>query len=389
MSHQLTFADSEFSTKRRQTRKEIFLSRMEQILPWQNMTAVIEPFYPKAGNGRRPYPLETMLRIHCMQHWYNLSDGAMEDALYEIASMRLFARLSLDSALPDRTTIMNFRHLLEQHQLARQLFKTINRWLAEAGVMMTQGTLVDATIIEAPSSTKNKEQQRDPEMHQTKKGNQWHFGMKAHIGVDAKSGLTHSLVTTAANEHDLNQLGNLLHGEEQFVSADAGYQGAPQREELAEVDVDWLIAERPGRVKTLKQHPRKNKTAINIEYMKASIRAKVEHPFRIIKRQFGFVKARYRGSGRTATTGEVFLVRAVSRGISQPLTHRLSLRAEALIHSVHVLYRNGHRGSWRVTADFTHQRSCICTLIQNASQRSVTGEIYSLRLFWQILYVTL
>nr|EKV9876219.1 IS5 family transposase [Citrobacter freundii] len=254
MSHQLTFADSEFSSKRRQTRKEIFLSRMEQILPWQNMVEVIEPFYPKAGNGRRPYPLETMLRIHCMQHWYNLSDGAMEDALYEIASMRLFARLSLDSALPDRTTIMNFRHLLEQHQLARQLFKTINRLLVEAGVMMTQGTL-----------------------------------------VDAKSGLTHSLVTTAANEHDLNQLGNLLHGEEQFVSADAGYQVAPQREELAEVDVDWLIAERPGKVRTLKQHPRKNKTAINIEYMKASIRAKVEHPFRIIKRQFGFVKARYKG----------------------------------------------------------------------------------------------
>ena len=254
MSHQLTFADSEFSSKRRQTRKEIFLSRMEQILPWQNMVEVIEPFYPKAGSGRRPYPLETMLRIHCMQHWYNLSDGAMEDALYEIASMRLFARLSLDSALPDRTT-----------------------------------------IIEAPSSTKNKEQQRDPEMHQTKKGNQWHFRMKAHIGVDAKSGLTHSLVTTAANVHDLNQLGNLLHGKEQFVSADAGYQGAPQREELAEVDVNWLIAERPGKVKTLKQHPRKNKTAINIEYMKASIRAKVEHPFRIIKRQFGFVKARYKG----------------------------------------------------------------------------------------------
>ncbi|WP_081000976.1 IS5 family transposase [Aeromonas caviae] len=216
--------------------------------------------------------------------------------------LRLLAQLMygsglrlMDSALPDRTTIMNFRHLLEQHQLARQLFKTINRWLAEAGVMMTQGTLVDATIIEAPSSTKNKEQQRDPQMHQTKKGNQWHFGMKAHIGVDAKSGLTHSLVTTAANEHDLNQLGNLLHGEEQFVSADAGYQGAPQREELAEVDVDWLIAERPGKVRTLKQHPRKNKTAINIEYMKASIRAKVEHPFRIIKRQFGFVKARYKG----------------------------------------------------------------------------------------------
>ncbi len=218
----------------------------------------------------------------------------MEDALYEIASMRLFARLSLDSALPDRTTIMNFRHLLEQHQLARQLFKTINRWLAEAGVMMTQGTLVDATIIEAPSSTKNKEQQRDPEMHQTKKGNQWHFGMKAHIGVDAKSGLTHSLVTTAANEHDLNQLGNLLHGEEQFVSADAGYQGATARGAgRGGCGLADRRASRQG--KTLKQHPRKNKTAINIEYMKASIRAKVEHPFRIIKRQFGFVKARYKG----------------------------------------------------------------------------------------------
>ncbi|GHL43715.1 hypothetical protein ECZU28_37100 [Escherichia coli] len=182
-----------------------------------------------------------------MQHWYNLSDGAMEDALYEIASMRLFARLSLDSALPDRTTIMNFRHLLEQHQLARQLFKTINRWLAEAGVMMTQGTLVDATIIEAPSSTKNKEQQRDPEMHQTKKGNQWHFGMKAHIGVDAKSGLTHRSPPRPTSMTSISWV--ICSMEEQFVSADAGYQGAPQREELAEVDVDWLIAERPGKVK--------------------------------------------------------------------------------------------------------------------------------------------
>ncbi|WP_407308555.1 IS5 family transposase [Klebsiella quasipneumoniae] len=294
MSHQLTFADSEFSTKRRQTRKEIFLSRMEQILPWQNMTAVIEPFYPKAGNGRRPYPLETMLRIHCMQHWYNLSDGAMEDALYEIASMRLFARLSLDSALPDRTTIMNFRHLLEQHQLARQLFKTINRWLAEAGVMMTQGTLVDATIIEAPSSTKNKEQQRDPEMHQTKKGNQWHFGMKAHIGVDAKSGLTHSLVTTAANEHDLNQLGNLLHGEEQFVSADAGYQGAPQREELAEVD--GLADRRASRQgKNLEAASAQEQNGHQHRIHESQHPCQGEHPFRIIKRQFGFVKARYKG----------------------------------------------------------------------------------------------
>jgi IS5 family transposase len=297
MSHQLTFADSEFSTKRRQTRKEIFLSRMEQILPWQNMTAVIEPFYPKAGNGRRPYPLETMLRIHCMQHWYNLSDGAMEDALYEIASMRLFARLSLDSALPDRTTIMNFRHLLEQHQLARQLFKTINRWLAEAGVMMTQGTLVDATIIEAPSSTKNKEQQRDPEMHQTKKGNQWHFGMKAHIGVDAKSGLTHSLVTTAANEHDLNQLGNLLHGEEQFVSRcrlprSATARGAGR----GGCGLADRRASRQGKNLEAASAQEQNGHQHRIRRKPASAFSKVELPVRIIKRQFKLRESQIQGA---------------------------------------------------------------------------------------------
>ena len=295
MNHQLTFADSEFNGKRRKTRKELFLARMEALLPWAMMLEVIEPVYPKAGNGRRPYPLDTMLRIHCMQQWYSLSDGAMEDVLYEITSMRLFAKLSLDQAIPDRTTIMNFRHLLEQHQLARQLFDAVNLWLSDAGIMMKQGTLVDATLIEAPCSTKNKRGERDGEMHQTKKGNQWYFGMKAHIGVDAKSGLTHSLKTTAANEHDLNQVGNLLHGEEAFVFADAGYQGAENREELADVKAQWAIAMRPGRLKELKKHPRKNKAVIAFERLKSSIRAKVEHPFRIIKRQFGFVKARFKG----------------------------------------------------------------------------------------------
>ena len=295
MNHQLTFADSEFNGKRRKTRKELFLARMEALLPWAMMLEVIEPVYPKAGNGRRPYALDTMLRIHCMQQWYSLSDGAMEDALYEITSMRLFAKLSLDQAIPDRTTIMNFRHLLEQHQLARQLFDAVNLWLSDAGIMMKQGTLVDATLIEAPCSTKNKRGERDGEMHQTKKGNQWYFGMKAHIGVDAKSGLTHSLKTTAANEHDLNQVGNLLHGEEAFVFADAGYQGAENREELADVKAQWAIAMRPGRLKELKKHPRKNKAVIAFERLKSSIRAKVEHPFRIIKRQFGFVKARFKG----------------------------------------------------------------------------------------------
>lgn len=292
MSHQLTFADCEFIGKRRKTRKEEFFARMEALLPWPRMLGVIEPIYPRAGNSRRPYPLDTMLRIHCMQQWYNLSGDAMEDALYQIASMRLFAKLSLDQAIPDRTNIMNFRHLLELHQLARQLFESVNQRLSEAGIMMKQGTLVDATIIEASSSTKNKRDQRDPEMHQTKKGNQWHFGMKAHIGVDANSGLTYSLETTVATEHDLNQVGNLLHSKEAFVFADAGYQGAENREELADVNVEWAIAMRPGKLKDLKKHPRKNKVVIAFEKLKSSIRAKVEHPFRLIKCQFGFVKAR-------------------------------------------------------------------------------------------------
>ncbi|HHQ4642760.1 TPA: IS5 family transposase [Aeromonas veronii] len=295
MNHQLTFADSEFNGKRSKTRKELFLARMEALLPWAIMLEVIEPVYPKAGNGRRPYPLDTMLRIHCMQQWYSLSDGAMEDALYEITSMRLFAKLSLDQAIPDRTTIMNFRHLLEQHRLALQLFDAVNQWFFDAGIMMKKGTLVDATLIEAPCSTKNKRGERDGEMHQTKKRNQWYFGMKAHIGVDAKSGLTHSLETTVANEHDLNQVGNLLHGEEAFVFADAGYRGAENREELADVKAQWAIAMRPGRFKELKKHPRKNKAVIAFERLKSSIRAKVEHPFRVIKRQFCFVKARFKG----------------------------------------------------------------------------------------------
>lgn len=295
MDQQLTFADSEFSHKRRQTRKEKFLGRMEKLIPWTRLEAVIEPHYPTSGNGRRPYPLSTMLRVHCMQQWYNLSDPAMEDALYEIASMRIFAGLSLDKAIPDHSTILKFRHLLERHNLARQIFEEVNQWLSDAGVLLKEGSLIDATIIEAPSSTKNSTGERDPEMHQTKKGNQWHYGMKAHIGVDARTGLTHSFTTTAANEHDLNQAEYLLHGEEAFVFADNGYRGADKREALKDIPIDWHIAEAPSKIKALKQHPRINKRQLNIEYMKASIRAKVEHPFRIIKCQFGFTKARYRG----------------------------------------------------------------------------------------------
>jgi len=295
MDRQLSFVDSEFNKKRRQTRKEKLLGRMENLIPWSRLVAVIEPHYPKAGNGRPPYPLETMLRIHCVQHWYNMSDPAMEDALCDTPPIRLFAGLSLDRAIPDYTIIMNFRHLLERNRLSRQIFEEISSWLSEAGVLMKEGTPMDATIIEAPSSTKNKTGERDPEMHQTKKANQWHFGMKAHIGVDAKAGLTHSFMTTAANEHDLNQASHLLHSEDDFIFADSGYRGAESRDGLEGVEAEWHIAEIPSKVKEVKKHPRINKAPLKTEYLKASFRAKFEHPFRIIKCQFGFTKTRYRG----------------------------------------------------------------------------------------------
>lgn len=295
MDNQLSFADCEFIQKRRQTRKEKFLARMDKLIPWCRLEDLIKPHYPKPGKGRRPYPLSSMLRVHCLQQWYSLSDPAMEDALYEVASMRLFVGLSLENPIPDHSTILHFRHLLEKHQLGRAIFEEISRWLSEAGILLKEGTLVDATIIEAPTSTKNKSGQRDPEMHQTKKGNQWHFGMKAHIGVDARMGFTHSLKTTSANEHDLNHAASLLHGEEDFIGADAGYRGAEKRQELKNVNAEFFIAEQPSKVKALKRDPRKNKIQLRIEYMKASIRAKVEHPFRIIKCQFGFVKTTYRG----------------------------------------------------------------------------------------------
>lgn len=214
------FSDAEHNTKRKRTRREIFLEEMSRAVPWVQLESIIEPFYPKAGNGRRPYPLSTMLRVHCLQQWYYLSDLAMEETLYEVASMRQFAGLSLScGSIPDETTILNFRHLLERHDLTRQILEQVTTYLQKKGLMLRQGTIVDATIITAPSSTKNVNGKRDHEMHQTKKGNEWFFGMKAHIGVDTQSGLVHSMTCTAANEHDLNQAEHLLNGEESYVFA--------------------------------------------------------------------------------------------------------------------------------------------------------------------------
>jgi IS5 family transposase len=226
---QISFSDAEYAGKRKKTRREVFLEEMELVVPWKALLGLIEPHYPAAGRGRRPYPLESMLRVHLMQNWFALSDPAMEEALYEIASLRAFAHLSLGEPIPDETTILNFRHLLEANELAEDILKAVNAHLARKGLLLKKGSIVDATIIAAPSSTKNKQGERDPEMHQTKKGNQWHFGMKAHIAVDAASGLVHTVTTTAANEADVEQVADLLHGKEQHVWADSGYRGAQAR----------------------------------------------------------------------------------------------------------------------------------------------------------------
>lgn len=240
---QISFSDAEHAGKRKKTRREIFLAEMELVVPWRALLKVIEPHYPVAGRGRRPYPLEAMLRVHLMQNWFALSDPAMEEALYEIASLRTFAGLGLES-IPDETTILNFRHLLEASDLAEDIFKQVNAHLARKGLLLKRGSIVDATIIAAPSSTKNESGERDPEMHQTKKGNQWHFGMKAHIGVDADSGLVHTVATTAANEADVEQVSDLLHGKENAVWADSGYRGAQSR---VKQNVQWHIAGAPQR----------------------------------------------------------------------------------------------------------------------------------------------
>ncbi|MFL1482351.1 MULTISPECIES: IS5 family transposase [Pseudomonadaceae] len=291
---QMTFADAEYAGKRKQTRKELFLIEMDQVVPWKGLVALIDPRYPKGEGGRPAYPLMAMLRIHLMQNWFGYSDPAMEEALYETTILRQFAGLSLER-IPDETTILNFRRLLEKHELAAGILAVINGYLGDRGLSLRQGTIVDATLINAPSSTKNKDGKRDPEMHQTKKGNQYYFGMKAHIGVDDESGLVHSVVGTAANVADVTQVDKLLHGEENMVGADAGYTGVEKRPEHEGREVIWQIAARRSTYKKLSKRSALYKAKRKIEKAKAQVRAKVEHPFRVIKRQFGYVKTRFRG----------------------------------------------------------------------------------------------
>ena len=288
---QPTFADLEFQNKKRKTRREVFLERIDGLIPWQQLEDRIRPFYPQVGRGRWPYSLSVMLRVHCVQVFYNLSDPGMEDLLYEAESVRRFVGLRLSEALPDESTILHFRHLLEQHQLGQGLFEEIKAHLESRGLRLSEGTIVDASIIEAPSSTKNRAGARDPQMHQVKKGNQYHFGMKVHIGVDVKTGLVHSMTTTSANVHDVTEAHRLLHGEESQVWGDAGYLGVQKREENRELAVEWQVAMKPGQRRKLEPG---SVTAL-AEKDKASIRAKVEHPFLGVKRWFGYSKVRYRG----------------------------------------------------------------------------------------------
>jgi len=284
--------DLNLSNKR--TRKREFLFEMDRVVPWAALVELIAPYYPEGKNGRPPFALETMLRVHFMQQWFTLSDPAMEEAFFDVPLYREFAQLDAHARLPDESTILRFRHRLEEHKLAEQILATVNEQLSSKGLLLKVGTAVDATLIAAPTSTKNKGNARDPEMHSSKKGNQWYFGMKAHIGVDADSGLVHTVRSTAGHVHDINEGNSLLHGKESMVFADAGYQGIEKRAD-AKPEVKWHIAMRPGKRKALDKGHAADAMLDEAEKLKAGVRAKVEHPYQVIKRQFGHVKVRYRG----------------------------------------------------------------------------------------------
>lgn len=288
---QTSFAELEYASKKRQTRREKFLAEMEQVVPWVLLLAKLEPHYPQSGRrGRQPMALNRMLRIHCMQQWFSYSDRQMEDALYEIDSIRRFAGFgSVTEALPDETTILNFRHWLEKHKLTEVLLSTVNEHLKDQGLLVSKGTMVDATIVHAPSSTKNQDQARDPDMHQTKKGNQWYFGMKIHVGADVNSGAVHSVTVTAANTADIVELPKLLREDDQVIFADAGYTSDEYKKGARYLGLSWCVNDKRKPGKNLSSSQRKR----NRKY--SSVRARVEHIFRIIKCQFGFRKTRYRG----------------------------------------------------------------------------------------------
>ncbi|HKJ63166.1 MAG: IS5 family transposase [Alphaproteobacteria bacterium] len=302
---QLSFATLDHQNKKKRTKREVFLDEMDDVVPWVRLSALIAPHYPKVGNGRRPYPLETMLRIYFLQQWYQLSDPGAEEALYDIQSMRAFAGLELGrDAVPDETTILNFRHLLERHELTKALFEAVSEHLEDKGALLRGGTIMDATLIAASPSTKNKSGKRDPEMSQSKKGNQWYFGMKAHVGVDARSGLVHTAGVTTGKTHDAKVMDNLIREDDRAVFADKGYVNENKKRAARRAGVYWGVKDqrKPGRQLSSSQRKRNRRNG--------SVRAKVEHIFRVLKCQFGYRKVRYRGI--TKNGAQVFSLLALA-----------------------------------------------------------------------------
>ena len=307
MAGQLSFASLDFAAKKKRTKRDVFLAEMSAVAPWRALEALIEPHYPKVGpqGGRRPFPLSVMLRIYCLQQWYNLSDPGAEEALYDIHSMRAFCGVELvRDAIPDETTILNFRHLLERHALTKAIFERVAEHLAAKGELLRGGTIVDATLIAASPSTKNKEQRRDPEMSSSKKGNQWYFGMKAHVGVDAASGLVHTAGVTTGKVHDAKVMANLIREDDSAVYGDKGYASDEKKRAAADAGVLWAVKEKakPGRTLTRRQRVRNRRFG--------KVRAKVEHVFRVVKCQFGYRKVRYRGIAKNGA--QVFALFALA-----------------------------------------------------------------------------
>ena len=303
MARQTTFSDIESASRRRTTKRDEFLRRMDGAVPWEALVELVKPHYYEGRRGRKPIGIERMLRMYFLQLWFNLSDEGVEEAVYDSRAFSEFMGISfgLGDQVPDATTLLKFRRIIESKGLAKEILGCVNAVLESEGVMMRGGSIVDATIIQAPSSTKNASGERDPEMHQTKKGQQWHFGMKAHIGADAGSGLVHTVECTAANRHDVTEAHKLLRDDDDFCYTDSGYTGVEKREEVASDEhlsqVEWIVAEKPSRIKGEKGLAVEH----GIESRKASTRSKVEHPFLIVKRQFGYAKCRYRGIAKNAS----------------------------------------------------------------------------------------
>ena len=304
---QLSFASLDFAAKKKRTKRDVFLAEMAAVVPWSALESVVEPHYPRVGpqGGRRPFPLPVMVRIYCLQQWYSLSDPGAEEALYDIQSMRSFCGLELGrDAIPDETTILNFRHLLEAHDLTKAIFAAVAEHLEARGEMLRGGTIVDATLIAASPSTKNKEGKRDPAMRSSKKGNQWYFGMKAHVGVDAKSGLVHTAGVTTGSVHDAKVMYRLIREDDRAVYGDKGYVSAEKKRAAADAGVLWAVKEKakPGRKLSKRQQARNRRFG--------KVRAKVEHVFRVMKCQFGYRKVRYRGIAKNGA--QVFSLLALA-----------------------------------------------------------------------------